>query len=110
MLPLLPLLCQEGDEARVLSKVIQSGISPKQRIAGEAVIGRDLQPFDGLDLRFFEHTVIRIYVDGGRRLFESHLFCGLLAGRFENDALYLVAYYYFNGHSIWEGSFGLELF
>jgi hypothetical protein len=48
ILPLLPLFCQERDEAGILSKVIQIGIRLEQRITRQAVPSRHLQPLDRL--------------------------------------------------------------
>ena len=49
---MLPLLRQERDEAGILSKVIQIGITLEQRLAREPVLSRHPQPLDCL-LRFF---------------------------------------------------------
>ena len=48
MLKLLLLPLHEGDEAGILSKVIQIGILLEQRIAREAIICRHVQPLDCL--------------------------------------------------------------
>src|SRR5882724_4556890 len=56
ILPLLPLFHQERDEAGILSKVIQIGISLEQRVAREAIVSRHLQPLDCL-LRFIHERV-----------------------------------------------------
>src|SRR5260370_14117786 len=43
-LPVGLLLAQEGHEGRIGSDVVEEGIALKQRIAGEAAVGRSAQP------------------------------------------------------------------
>ena len=56
MFPLLLLLRQESNEPGILPQIIQVRVAFKQRIAGKAIVGRRLQPFDRL-LRFVHQRI-----------------------------------------------------